>query len=43
MLTADRSDPTRKAFRDAGVRVLNKPIKPGKLRALMSHLLDTDS
>lgn len=40
MLTADRSDGTRKAFREAGVRVLNKPVKPGKLRALMSHLLD---
>lgn len=40
MLTADRSDATRKAFREAGVKVLNKPIKPGKLRALMSHLLN---
>lgn len=40
MLTADRSDDTRKAFREAGVPVLNKPIKPGKLRALMTHLLD---
>ncbi len=39
MLTADRSDDTRKAFREAGVQVLNKPIKPGKLRALMTHLM----
>jgi len=39
MLTADRSSDTRKAFRDAGVQVLNKPLKPGKLRALMTHLL----
>lgn len=40
MLTADRTDATRRAFADAGVRVLNKPVKPGKLRALMSHLLN---
>ncbi|WP_417532490.1 NahK/ErcS family hybrid sensor histidine kinase/response regulator [Marinobacterium stanieri] len=39
MLTADRSSETRQAFRDAGVLVLNKPVKPGKLRALMTHLL----
>ena len=39
MLTADRTDATRRAFAEAGVRVLNKPVKPGKLRALMSHLL----
>ncbi|GAA0785280.1 PAS domain-containing hybrid sensor histidine kinase/response regulator [Marinobacterium sediminicola] len=38
MLTADRSDETRKAFRAQGVQVLNKPVKPGKLRALMTHL-----
>ncbi|MBR9828346.1 MAG: PAS domain S-box protein [Oceanospirillales bacterium] len=41
MLTADRSASTRRAFRDAGVPVLNKPVKPGKLRALMTHLLAT--
>lgn len=39
MLTADRSTETRKAFREADVLVLNKPVKPGKLRALMTHLL----
>lgn len=40
MLTADRSDATRQLFREEGLSVLNKPIKPGKLRALMSHLLE---
>ena len=40
MLTADRSADTRRAFREAGVQVLNKPVKPGKLRALMTHLLN---
>ncbi|MBV0931883.1 hybrid sensor histidine kinase/response regulator [Marinobacterium weihaiense] len=39
MLTADRSDDTRRAFREASVQVLHKPVKPGKLRALMTHLL----
>ncbi|GAA0685068.1 ATP-binding protein [Marinobacterium maritimum] len=40
MLTADRSDDTRKAFREQGVQVLNKPVKPGKMRALMTHLIN---
>ncbi|MBA4501779.1 PAS domain-containing hybrid sensor histidine kinase/response regulator [Marinobacterium marinum] len=39
MLTADRSDDSRRAFREAAVHVLNKPVKPGKLRALMTHML----
>lgn len=39
MVTADRSLHTRQAFRDAQIPVLNKPVKPGKLRALISHLL----
>ncbi len=41
ILTADRSDATRRRFRQAGLAVLNKPLKPGKLRALMSHLLES--
>jgi len=39
MLTADRSGETRRLFREQGLAVLNKPLKPGKLRALMNHLL----
>ncbi|MBP0049889.1 response regulator [Marinobacterium sp. AK62] len=39
MLTADRTSDTRADFRAAGVQVLNKPVKPGKLRALMTHLI----
>ncbi|MBS99680.1 MAG: hybrid sensor histidine kinase/response regulator [Oceanospirillaceae bacterium] len=40
ILTADRSGETRRLFRDQGLAVLNKPVKPGKLRALISHLLE---
>lgn len=40
ILTADRSDDTRRLFRSRGLAVLNKPIKPGKLRALISHLAE---
>ncbi|MBV1789887.1 response regulator [Marinobacterium sp. D7] len=40
ILTADRSGETRRLFREAGLTVLNKPLKPGKLRALMHHLLE---
>ncbi|MEH6825974.1 MAG: NahK/ErcS family hybrid sensor histidine kinase/response regulator [Motiliproteus sp.] len=40
MITADRSDVILKLFQHKGLTRLNKPIKPGKLRALMSHLLN---
>lgn len=39
VITADRSDLCRQLFRQQGLPVLNKPVKPGKLRALMTHLL----
>ncbi|WP_417227992.1 NahK/ErcS family hybrid sensor histidine kinase/response regulator [Amphritea sp.] len=39
MITADRSPEGRKLFRAHGLPVLNKPVKAGKLRALVSHLL----
>ena len=42
MITADRSDEVRQEFQTMGVKRLNKPVKPGKLRALMSHLLQTE-
>ncbi|MEH6578217.1 MAG: NahK/ErcS family hybrid sensor histidine kinase/response regulator [Amphritea sp.] len=39
IITADRSNESRKLFRECQLPVLNKPVKPGKLRALISHLL----
>tara|TARA_R110002167_G_scaffold6657_5_gene31262 strand:- start:592 stop:2475 length:1884 start_codon:yes stop_codon:yes gene_type:complete len=39
MITADRSDALLQIFQSKGLMRLNKPIKPGKLRSLMSHLL----
>jgi len=39
IITADRSPEGRKLFRERQLPVLNKPVKPGKLRALISHLL----
>ncbi|MGB0205749.1 MAG: NahK/ErcS family hybrid sensor histidine kinase/response regulator [Neptuniibacter sp.] len=38
MLTADRSAECRQLFKSLGLPVLNKPVKPGKLRALITHL-----
>lgn len=38
MLTADRSSECRQMFRDLGFPVINKPVKPGKLRALLTHI-----
>ena len=38
LLTADRTEETRTAALDAGARVMNKPVKPAGLRALMSSL-----
>lgn len=40
MITADRSDQCRRELQGAGVPVLNKPVKAGKLRSVMSHLLN---
>lgn len=39
MITADRSDECRRALQKLGVPLLNKPVKPGKLRAVLSLLL----
>lgn len=39
MITADRSDQCRSELQGAGVPVLNKPVKAGKLRSVLSHLL----
>ncbi|WP_313037455.1 hybrid sensor histidine kinase/response regulator [Stutzerimonas nitrititolerans] len=39
MITADRSDQCRKQLQGLGVPVLNKPVKAGKMRAVLSQLL----
>jgi len=39
MITADRSDQCRRALQCLGIPLLNKPVKPGKLRAVLSQLL----
>lgn len=39
MITADRSDQCRRDLQRMGVPLLNKPVKPGKLRAVLSQLL----
>ncbi|WP_210397502.1 PAS domain-containing hybrid sensor histidine kinase/response regulator [Motiliproteus sediminis] len=41
VITADRSDPVLAELKQLGVSRLNKPVKPNKLRALMSHCLLT--
>lgn len=43
VITADRSDACRQLFRERKLPVLNKPVKPGKLRALLSHILQNPS
>jgi PAS domain S-box-containing protein len=39
MITADRCADTLRLFREQGLAVLPKPVRPGKLRALLMHLL----
>nr|WP_319528480.1 NahK/ErcS family hybrid sensor histidine kinase/response regulator [Pseudomonas laurentiana] len=39
MITADRSDQSRLAMQRLGAPLLSKPVKPGKLRAVLSQLL----
>lgn len=39
IITADRSDGTRKLLRAQHLPILNKPVKPNRLRALMSSLM----
>ncbi|MBE7377154.1 hybrid sensor histidine kinase/response regulator [Pseudomonas lopnurensis] len=39
MITADRSDQCRRQLQGFGVPVLNKPVKAGKMRSVLSHLL----
>jgi CheY-like chemotaxis protein len=37
LLTADRSPEVRAKAEDAGMQILNKPLKPAALRALLSQ------
>ena len=39
IITADRTDQCRRTLRRLGAPMLNKPVKPGKLRAVLSQLL----
>jgi hypothetical protein len=39
MITADRSDQCLRELHGMGVPLLNKPVKPGKLRAVLSQIL----
>ena len=39
MITADRSDQSRLAMQRLGAPLLSKPVKPGKLRAVLSQVL----
>ena len=43
MITADRSDQCRGDLQRLGMPLLNKPVKPGKLRAVLSQLLNAIS
>ena len=39
IISADRSDACRRDLQALGAPLLNKPVKPGKLRAVLSQLL----
>ncbi|MEX6504508.1 hybrid sensor histidine kinase/response regulator [Pseudomonas zhanjiangensis] len=39
IISADRSDQCRRELQRLGVPLLNKPVKPGKLRAVLSQML----
>lgn len=39
IISADRSDACRRDLQSLGAPLLNKPVKPGKLRAVLSQLL----
>jgi CheY-like chemotaxis protein len=39
IITADRTDQCRRALQRLDAPLLNKPVKPGKLRAVLSQML----
>ncbi|WP_158240631.1 NahK/ErcS family hybrid sensor histidine kinase/response regulator [Telmatospirillum siberiense] len=42
IITADRTDEVHAAIRRAGCHLLNKPLKPARLRSLLAHLTAHD-
>ena len=40
ILTADRTQEIQDAVRNAGYQILNKPLKPARLRSLLAHHVD---
>ena len=43
IVTADRSDEVHNAIREAGYHLLNKPLKPARLRSLLAHLTPVEA
>lgn len=41
VITADRSDQLRRQLRDQELPVLNKPVRPNRLRALLASLMQS--
>ena len=41
IITADRTNEIQAMVQDAGYHLLNKPLKPARLRSLLSHLRDS--
>ncbi len=39
LITADYADQEQELRKKLGIPMLNKPVRPGKLRAVMSHQL----
>ncbi|MNZ55362.1 Response regulator receiver domain protein [compost metagenome] len=39
IITAERSEQCRRCLHEQGIPLLNKPVKPGKLRAVLSQFL----
>jgi CheY-like chemotaxis protein len=39
MITAERSEQCRRQLHEQGIPLLNKPVKPGKLRAVLSQFV----
>ncbi|GEM_PF-3753374 len=43
IITADRSDKALRLAEDYKCQLLNKPLKPAHLRALLSHMLENET
>jgi PAS domain S-box-containing protein len=42
VITADRTDDIQSQIREAGYHLLNKPLKPARLRSLLAHLTQSE-